>query len=133
VQPRHPRKLTVKQQAPSAGVEVVLRASEQAGGRDDHLRVLVLGAGVMAKAALARLAELGPWVTPINPTIDHAQQLAHAYRPRVGAAGFHALAELLTHADLVVCATALRQPVLDCATQRAKLWIRIRDDCDAAQ
>jgi glutamyl-tRNA reductase len=105
----------------SAGVELAMRTPELAGRRDDELHVLVLGAGIMAKAALARLAELGTSVTLINRTVEHAQKVANGYGPRVDSAGFNALPELLKHADLVVCSTASRQPVLDCATLEAAL------------
>jgi glutamyl-tRNA reductase len=108
----------------TAGVDVALRAPELRDRPRPALGVLVLGAGVMAKSALGHLLGAGARVTLLNRTLAHAQHLADGYGEAVTVAGLDALPEHLALADLVVCGTAARRPVLDRATVEAALAAR---------
>jgi glutamyl-tRNA reductase len=97
----------------TAGVDVALRQAALAGCHPEGLNVLVLGAGVMAKSALQHLAPLGPRLTVLNRTLANAERLAEGFGPRVEADSIDALPGHLLSADLVVCGTAARRPILD--------------------
>jgi glutamyl-tRNA reductase len=86
------------------------------------LRVLVVGAGVMPRSALAHVTALGVPVTLLNRTVAHAHQLAQRQGATVTVAGLEALPVHLEQADLVVCGT--ERPVLDRATLRSALGTR---------
>jgi glutamyl-tRNA reductase len=88
----------------TAGVHVAQRVlGEPLAGR----AVVVLGAGVIARAAVEDLRAAGAQVTVLNRTPEHAQDL-HGVR----VAGLDSLAGALEDAVLVVAATASRQPVV---------------------
>ncbi len=94
----------------SAGVSVAQRAlPEPLEGRV----AIVLGAGVMARAACESLLSLGARVKLFNRTAAHAERL----RTQLGAAieidALEALPGALSKAVLVVGATASRQAVVD--------------------
>lgn len=98
----------------TAGVDVALSGPELAvaAGRGAP-RALVLGAGVMAKSALDALLGAGASAVVLNRTLAHAEALAARRGAGVRAAPLDALPRLLPDADLVVCGTAARRPVLD--------------------
>ena len=110
----------------TAGVEVALRQPALAGRRPDGLDVLVLGAGVMAKSALEHLLPLGPRLTLLNRTLTNAERLAEAFGAGVAVDSIDALPAHLLAADLVVCGTAARRPVLDAPMLAAALEARAR-------
>lgn len=100
----------------AAGVAVALDSPELAGGLSGR-RVLVLGAGTMARAATVALLETGAEVTLCGRTAAHAERLAGEFAGgRVTWAPWSSLAALAAEADLIVGATAARQPVVDPAT-----------------
>jgi glutamyl-tRNA reductase len=106
------------------GVEVALRAPELLGRTGQQLSVLVVGAGTMARSALAHLVGIGAPVTLLNRTVSHAVHLAEVYGPTVAAASLETLPEWLAWADLVVCGTASRRPVLGRGELEAALRLR---------
>jgi glutamyl-tRNA reductase len=108
----------------AAGVDLALSLPELRQRPRKGLSVLVVGAGVMAKSALAHLDALGMRVTLLNRTLAHADELAHRFGPSVSATDLAALPTFLEQADLVVCGTASRRPVLDRATLRSALGTR---------
>jgi glutamyl-tRNA reductase len=105
----------------SAGVNVAGRALP-AGLRDQL--VVVLGAGVMARAAAEALLMHGARVRLLNRTPAHAAQLMSRLGPNVESDSLHALPRALIEATLVVGATASRTPVVGVATVRAALEAR---------
>jgi glutamyl-tRNA reductase len=108
----------------TTGVDFALSVQELRERPRQGLKVLVVGAGVMASSALAHLTALDIPVLLLNRTVAHADQLARRHGSPVTVADFESLPESLGQADLVVCATASRRPVLDLATLRAALNIR---------
>jgi glutamyl-tRNA reductase len=101
-------------QAPSvasAGVNVAIRALS--GGIHGQL-ALVLGAGVMARAAAEALIRHGARVRVLNRTPAHAERLMAQLRPTIDTDALDSLANYLAEAALVVGATASRAPVLSC-------------------
>jgi glutamyl-tRNA reductase len=78
--------------------------------------VVVLGAGIMAKAALASLAGAGAGVYLVNRTASRAEQVASRAGSHVLSAEFEHLPELLIQSALLVGATASRQPVVGLET-----------------
>jgi glutamyl-tRNA reductase len=114
---RHPSVAT-------AGVDVALSVPELRDRPRGAFRVLVIGAGVMARSALGHLTALGVPVTLLNRTVAHGKQLAQRHGPTVAATDLEALPGYLEQADLVVCATASRRPVLDRATLSSALGPR---------
>jgi glutamyl-tRNA reductase len=108
----------------TTGVELALRAPELRGRTGQELSVLVLGAGTMARSALAYLVGAGARLTLLNRTVAHAVHLAEAYGPTVAAASLEALPDSLAWADLVVCGTASRHPVLGRAELEGALRVR---------
>jgi glutamyl-tRNA reductase len=102
-----------------AGVDLALRGPELKDRPPHELPMLVLGAGSMARSALAYLVGLGAPVTLLNRTVAHAVHLAADYGPTVAAASLDRLPEVLPWFDLVVCGTASRRPILDRVTLEA--------------
>jgi glutamyl-tRNA reductase len=95
-------------QAPSiaaAGVNVARRSVQ--GDVRDQLTV-VLGAGVMARAATEALLAAGARVRVLNRTPEHAQRLMAHLRGAIEIATLDALPEALQSAALIVGATAAR-------------------------
>jgi glutamyl-tRNA reductase len=97
----------------TAGVNVAHRAL----GRDlDGKVALVLGAGVMARAAVETLVAYGARVSVLNRTPANAERIVAHLGSAVRVGPLEALPDALLEATLVVGATASRQPVLDRAT-----------------
>jgi glutamyl-tRNA reductase len=99
-------------QAPSiasAGVGVALRHLVPT---DRPCRVVVLGAGVMARAAIETLLAHPVHVDVLNRTPAHAAQMVAPFGPRVTSGDLARLAPALAEADLVIGATSARQPLL---------------------
>ena len=97
----------------TAGVNVASRALAQ------DLRgntALVLGAGVMARAAVESLVAHGARVCVLNRTIANAERIVAHLGSAVQVGRLDTLADALLDAALVVGATASRTPVLDRAT-----------------
>jgi glutamyl-tRNA reductase len=82
---------------------------------------VVLGAGVMARAAVEALLSRGAQVTVLNRTPARAQAMVAHFRSPVTVGGLDELPSALRQATLVVGATASQQPVLDLATARSAL------------
>jgi glutamyl-tRNA reductase len=98
----------------TAGIHVASRLPE-ISGLGPRSRVVVLGAGVMAKAAARHLCvEMGAEVVLLNRTPAHAERLAAELpgRVRVGALDDATLVQELREAALLVAATAAREPVI---------------------
>lgn len=98
--------------AASVSAAALRQAAQVYGGTLDGAQVLVLGAGEAARAALAALPSLQPaHVTLLNRHPGRGRQAAAAagvtdVRP------WEALADAAADADVIVCATAAREPVL---------------------
>jgi glutamyl-tRNA reductase len=115
-------------QAPSiasAGVSVASRAVPD--GLNGQLAI-VLGAGIMARAAAEALLAQGARVRLLNRTPSHAEQLLRSLRGPVEVDSLESLPQALAAAALVVGATAAREPVVtleavqaECAERRAPL------------
>jgi glutamyl-tRNA reductase len=85
-------------------------------------QVVVLGAGVMARAATESLLALQARVRVLNRTPEHAQHLVSSLGPNVSVGPLEMLPDALACATAVIGATASRQPVVDVATaERATL------------
>jgi glutamyl-tRNA reductase len=83
--------------------------------------VVVLGAGVMARAAVEALLGVGARVTVLNRTPARAQAMvAHLDGP-VSVGSLDELPAALSRATLLIGATASHQPVVDLATARTAL------------
>ena len=93
----------------AAGVNVAQRALSDA--LEGELAV-VLGAGVMARAAAEALLAAGARVRVLNRTPSHAERAMHGLRGAIEVDSLHALPAALAEAALVVGATASRQPVI---------------------
>jgi glutamyl-tRNA reductase len=94
----------------TAGVNVAYRALAQ----DLNDRVaLVLGAGVMARAAAESLLAHGARVRVLNRTIANAERIVAHLGPAIQVGPLDTLPAALLDAALVVGATASRTPVLD--------------------
>jgi glutamyl-tRNA reductase len=107
----------------AAGVNVARRAL--AGPLEGELAV-VLGAGVMARAAAEALLAAGARVRVLNRTPSHAERAMSSLRGAIEVDSLHALPQALTEAVLVVGATASRQPVLHLAAIEAAMSARQR-------
>jgi glutamyl-tRNA reductase len=100
----------------SAGVSVARRAL----GRDISGELaVVLGAGVMARAAAEALLAAGARVRVLNRTPAHAERLMSNLHGRIEVDSLHALRRALAEATLVVGATASREPVVNLADVEA--------------
>ncbi len=93
----------------SAGVSVARRALPE---RLDGQVVVILGAGVMARAAIESLVSSGARVKLLNRTPAHAERLASQFGAAIEIDSLEALPAALAEAALVVGATASRQPVV---------------------
>lgn len=95
----------------AAGVSVARRAlSESLDGQV----AVVLGAGVMARAATESLLACGARVKLLNRTPAHAERLVSQLGSAVETDSLDALPRAMADAVLVVGATASRQPVVEC-------------------
>jgi glutamyl-tRNA reductase len=94
----------------SAGVSVARRCLPE---RLEGQLVVVLGAGVIARAAIESLLTYGVRVKLLNRTPTHAERLRLQFGSAVEIDGLDALPSALLEAVLVVGATASRQPVVD--------------------
>ena len=80
------------------------------GGSLDGKRVLVVGAGSVAAAVVARAAALGAQLTVCNRTRRHADLLA---RKGARVVDLSQLPECLAESDVAILATAAPQPLVD--------------------
>lgn len=94
----------------AAGVNVARR---MLSARLEGQRVVVLGAGVMARAAAEALLTDRARVLVLNRTPAHAERLMGSLRGTIETGGLDELPRALSEAALVVCATASRSPVID--------------------
>ena len=94
----------------SAGVSVARRSLPP--GLDGQV-VVVLGAGVIARAAIESLLSCGLRVKLLNRTPAHAERLKTQFGSAISVDSLQALPSALAEAALVVGATASRQPVVD--------------------
>jgi glutamyl-tRNA reductase len=102
----------------SAGIAVACRALT----RDVHGQVaVVLGAGVIARAATEALLARGARVRVLNRTPEHARRLMGALGAAIDVDSLDGLSEALVQAPLVVGATASRQPVVSRETLEAAI------------
>jgi glutamyl-tRNA reductase len=99
-----------------AAVHVARRALPN--GLDGELAV-VLGAGVMARAAAEALLASGARVRVLNRTPEHALRMVAHLGPKVTVDGLDGLPSALADATLVMGATASRQPIVSVALARA--------------
>jgi len=91
-------------------------------GQDLNNRVaLVLGAGVMARAAVESLVAQGARVCVLNRTPANAERIVAHLGSAVQVGPLEQLTDALLEATLVVGATASRSPVLDRATVEAAM------------
>jgi glutamyl-tRNA reductase len=105
----------------AAGVNVARRSLP-----DDvqgHLAV-VLGAGVMARAAAEALLAAGARVRVLNRTPEHAERLMAHLRGAIAVDSLDNLPDALSSATLVVCATAARTTVV--TRQHVESAMRVR-------
>jgi glutamyl-tRNA reductase len=86
--------------------------------------VVVLGAGVMARAATDALVASGAQVTVLNRTPARAQAMVAHLASAVTVGGLDELPSALLQTALVVGATASHRPVLDLATAQAAVEAR---------
>jgi glutamyl-tRNA reductase len=105
----------------SAGVTVARRAlPESLAGQV----AVVLGAGVMARAAAESLLSCGARVWVLNRTPVHAERLMAQLGSAIEIDSLEALPRALAEAVLVVGATASRQPVVDRDLLKGAISIR---------
>jgi glutamyl-tRNA reductase len=93
----------------SAGVSVAQRSMSE---RLDGQLAVVLGAGVMARAAIESLLGAGAQIKLLNRTPAHAARLKAQFGSAIEIDSLDALPGTLSEAALVVGATASRQPVV---------------------
>jgi glutamyl-tRNA reductase len=112
----------------TAGNHVANRLAE-VGDLTQGAPVVVLGAGVMAKAAAAHLVQLGASVTLLNRTPSHAEVVASEIGAaiRVRALTDTILLDELRHAALLIGATASREPVVSARLLERAVADRGRD------
>jgi glutamyl-tRNA reductase len=94
----------------SAGISVACRLLPE---RLDGKVAVVLGAGVMARAAVESLLAGGARIKLLNRTPAHAERLKTQFGAAIEVDSLEALPGALAEATLVVGATASRQPVVD--------------------
>jgi glutamyl-tRNA reductase len=116
---RRVRGATRLSQHPSIAAAGVHAAAHVVGRSLAGQCVIVLGAGVMAKAAIESLLRQGAHIVLLNRTPSHAEQLAARVSGEIRVGDLERLPELLPQAELLVGATASRQPVVDHATVEA--------------
>jgi glutamyl-tRNA reductase len=85
---------------------------------------LVLGAGVMARAAAEALLEAGARVRVLNRTPSHAERTMGSLRGSIEVGSLNALPLALSEAVLVVGATASREPVIRASEVEATMPAR---------
>jgi glutamyl-tRNA reductase len=114
----------------SAGVAVACRAlGPEVTGRV----AVVLGAGIMARAATEALLSHGFGVRMLNRTPSHARRVMGAMGPSVEIESLEMLSRAMAEADILVGATASREPVVTLAdvetalTQRAERPLIVLD------
>jgi glutamyl-tRNA reductase len=96
----------------SAGVAVACRAL----GHDLTGRIaVVLGAGIMARAATEALLPHGLRVRVLNRTPAHARRVMGSMGPSVEIDSLETLSRAIAEADILVGATASREPVVTLA------------------
>jgi glutamyl-tRNA reductase len=93
----------------AAGVNVARRAVP---GDVRGKPVVVLGAGVMARAAAEALLASGARVLVLNRTPAHAERLMAHLRGGIEIDSLNALPDAISRAALVVCATAARSTLI---------------------
>ncbi|MDQ6672362.1 MAG: glutamyl-tRNA reductase [Chloroflexota bacterium] len=105
----------------TAGVNVACRVLAQ----DLHGKLaIVLGAGVMARAAAASLVAQGARVCVLNRTPDNAERIVAQLGSAAEVGSLQTLSDALLDAALVVGATASRSPVVDRAVVEAAMRAR---------
>ena len=88
-----------------------VRLAQQVFARLDQATVLLVGAGETIELAARHLVDAkAQRILVANRTLEHAQQLAHRFGGV--ALPLDALDKHLAEADIVICATASRDPVL---------------------
>ncbi|HTA64558.1 MAG TPA: glutamyl-tRNA reductase [Xanthomonadaceae bacterium] len=88
-----------------------VRLAQQVFARLDHATVLLVGAGETIELAARHLLDAkARRILVANRTLEHAQQLAHRFGGV--ALPLEDLQRHLAEADIVICATASREPVL---------------------
>jgi glutamyl-tRNA reductase len=105
----------------AAGVNVARRAL--AVPLDGELAV-VLGAGVMARAAAEALLAAGARVHVLNRTPSHAERAMASLRGPIQVDSLHVLPSALAEAVLIVGATASREPVIKAPAVEAAMSAR---------
>lgn len=121
---RHARGHTLLGHHPSVAAAAVEVAHHLPPLRETSLAdqsVLVLGAGAMAKSAARALVTAGAQPIFVNRTPQHAQSVVRELGLKADVASLADLPDLLERADLVVAATAARQPVVDLAVVEAAM------------
>jgi glutamyl-tRNA reductase len=88
---------------------------------------VVLGAGVMARAAAEALLASGARVRVLNRTPGHAERLMSNLRGAIEIGPLEALPSALAEAALVVGATAARQPVIQLADMEPAVRARVSE------
>ncbi len=88
-----------------------VRLAQQVFARLDHATVLLVGAGETIELAARHLLDAkAKRILVANRTLEHAQQLAHRFGGV--ALPLEDLDRHLAEADIVICATASREPVI---------------------
>jgi glutamyl-tRNA reductase len=105
----------------AAGVNVARRAL---GSALDGQLAVVLGAGVMARAAAEALLAAGARVRVLNRTPSHAERAMASLRGSLQVDSLHVLPSALAEAVLIVGATASREPVIDAPAVEAAMSAR---------
>ena len=108
-------------QAPSIAAAGVAVARRQLVSNSAEQLAVVLGAGVMARAAAEALLSGGMRVRVLNRTPAHAERLMAHLKGAIEIGSLVTLPDALREADLVVGATAARQPVVQCRDVEAAL------------
>lgn len=103
----------------SSMVDVGLEAASRVLGNLAGSSVLIVGAGKMGGMAASRLHGLADRLVVTNRTRERAERLAT--RVDGEAADYGALAAHIREADLVLCSTSARQPVIDHDTATAAM------------
>ena len=105
-------KLAKQPSIATAGVHVLVHVVPGGLARKS---IVVLGAGVIGRAAVESLSSHRCRVRVLNRTPEHAKQMPRAVRID----SLEVLSEALVEADVVIGATASRQPIVDLQTLQA--------------
>jgi glutamyl-tRNA reductase len=120
---RRIRRATAFGQRPSvasAAVALALGQRSPVPTGSEEPTAVVLGAGAVAREAVQALLAAGTRVIVLNRTKEHTRRLVANHATLVtGPLEF--LPFVLPRATLLVCATAARQPIVDCAAVQAAL------------